>query len=215
VLYFKAKPVLVDCRCDTSNIDPDQIEKAITSKTKAIIPVHIAGQPCAMDRILEIARERNLKVIEDAAHALPTRYQGRMVGTIGDITCFSFYATKTITTGEGGMATTENPEWAERMRIMGLHGIGHDWKRFLRRFLVLRDPCIRAKYNLTDMAAALGSNSSRSVPVWSSGGAVRPTTRLQDVPGISVPYSAGSDTPGTCMSFSSNLERLCISRNEL
>ncbi len=99
VLYFKAKPVLVDCRRDTMNIDPDQIEKAITAKTKAIMPVHIGGQPCDMDRILEIARVRNLKVIEDAAHALPTRYRGRMVGTIGDITCFSFYATKTITTG--------------------------------------------------------------------------------------------------------------------
>jgi dTDP-4-amino-4,6-dideoxygalactose transaminase len=83
-----------------------------------------------MDRILEIAKTHNLKVIEDAAHPLPFRFQGKMVGTIGDITCFSFYATKTITTGEGGMSTTDNPEWAERMRIMSLHGISKDaWKR--------------------------------------------------------------------------------------
>jgi dTDP-4-amino-4,6-dideoxygalactose transaminase len=131
VLYFKARPVLVDCRPDTFNIDPDQLEKAISPKTKAIIPVHIGGQPCEMDRIQQIAQHYNLKVIEDAAHALPARYRGKMVGTIGDITCFSFYATKTITTGEGGMATTDNPQWGERMRIMSLHGISKDaWKRY-------------------------------------------------------------------------------------
>jgi len=131
VVHSKARPVLVDCQRDTLNIDPDQIEKAITPKTKAIIPVHFAGRPCEMNRILEIAKHYNLRVIEDAAHALPARYREKMVGTIGDITCFSFYAIKTITTGEGGMATTEKPEWAERMRIMSLHGISKDaWKRY-------------------------------------------------------------------------------------
>jgi perosamine synthetase len=158
VLYFKAKPVLVDCQQDTLNLDPDQMEEMITSKTKAIIPVHIAGQPCEMHRIMEIARHHHLKVIEDAAHALPARYQGKLVGTIGDITCFSFYATKTITTGEGGMATTENSDWMERMRIMGLHGISRDaWKRYTAEgswyYEIL---CPGYKYNLTDMAAALG-----------------------------------------------------------
>jgi len=121
VFYLKAKPVLVDCRPDTLNIDPEQIENAITSKTRAIIPVHFGGQPCEMDRILEIARQYKVKVIEDAAHALPASYRDKKVGAIGDITCFSFYATKTITTGEGGMATSENSEWAERMRMMSLH----------------------------------------------------------------------------------------------
>jgi dTDP-4-amino-4,6-dideoxygalactose transaminase len=101
-LYFKSRPVLVDCRRDTFNLDPDQIEQAITAKTKAIVPVHTAGQACDMDRILEIAIDHDLRVIEDAAHAFPARFQGKMIGTIGDITCFSFYATKTITTGEGG-----------------------------------------------------------------------------------------------------------------
>ena len=159
VLYFKAKPVLVDCEPDTLNLDPAKIEAAITPKTKAIVPVHMAGQPCDMDEILKIARKHNLRVIEDAAHALPASYKGRTVGTIGDITCFSFYATKTITTGEGGMVTTENSKWAERMRIMSLHGISHDaWKRYTKEgswYYEVLYPGF--KYNLTDLAAAIGS----------------------------------------------------------
>ena len=154
VVHSKARPVLVDCQRDTLNIDPDQIEKAITPKTKAIIPVHFAGRPCEMNRILEIAKHYNLRVIEDAAHALPARYREKMVGTIGDITCFSFYAIKTITTGEGGMATTENPEWGERMRIMSLHGISKDaWKRYGADgswYYEILHPGY--KYNLTDVA---------------------------------------------------------------
>ena len=159
VLYFKAKPVLVDCEGDTLNLDSAKIEAAITPRTKAIIPVHMAGQPCDMDGILKIARKHDLRVIEDAAHALPAAYRGRTVGTIGDITCFSFYATKTITTGEGGMATTENSKWAERMRIMSLHGISHDaWKRYTKEgswYYEVLYPGF--KYNLTDLAAAIGS----------------------------------------------------------
>ncbi len=158
VLYFKAKPVLVDCQRDTFNIDPTEIQAAVTPKTRAIIPVHMAGQPCAMDEIMSAAKKHNLRVIEDAAHALPAGYHGRRVGTIGDITCFSFYATKTITTGEGGMATTDNPEWAERMRIMSLHGISHDaWKRYTKEgswYYEVVAPGF--KYNLTDIAAAIG-----------------------------------------------------------
>ena len=158
VLYFKAKPVLVDCQSDTLNLDPDQIERAVTSRTKAIIPVHLAGQPCDMDRILDVTSRYNLKVIEDAAHALPAGYQGKRVGTVGDITCFSFYATKTITTGEGGMATTENGDWANRMRMMSLHGISLDaWDRYTDKgswyYEIIRPGY---KYNLTDIAAALG-----------------------------------------------------------
>jgi len=158
VLYFKAKPVLVDCLPDTLNVDPDCVARAITPKTKAIIPVHFGGQPCDMDSILEIARRHKLYVIEDAAHALPSNYRGKRVGTIGDITCFSFYATKTITTGEGGMATTQNPEWAARMRMMSLHGISHDaWKRYTKEgswYYEVLYPGF--KYNLTDIAAAIG-----------------------------------------------------------
>ena len=158
VLYFKAKPVLVDCRPNTFNIDPDLLERAITAKTKAIIPVHFGGQSCDMERILQIARKHKLYVIEDAAHALPAKYHGKTIGTIGDITCFSFYATKTITTGEGGMATTQNPEWAARMRMMSLHGISHDaWKRYTKEgswYYEVVQPGF--KYNLTDIGAAIG-----------------------------------------------------------
>jgi perosamine synthetase len=111
-----------------------------------------------MDAILEIARQHGLKVIEDAAHALPSRYKDKIVGTLGDITCFSFYATKTLTTGEGGMVTTENPEFAERMRMLSLHGISKDaWKRYSAegtwRYDILETGY---KYNLTDLQAALG-----------------------------------------------------------
>ena len=158
VLYFKARPVLVDCEPGTLNLDPNKIEQAVTSKTQAIIPVHMAGRPCAMNEILGIAKKHKLRVIEDAAHALPARYHDRAVGTIGDITCFSFYATKTITTGEGGMATTENSDWAKRMRMMSLHGISLDaWDRYTEKgswyYEVLRPGY---KYNMTDIAAALG-----------------------------------------------------------
>ena len=157
-LYLKAKPVLVDCALDSLNIDTRALERAITPRTKAIVPVHFAGQACDSEEILALARAAKLRVIEDAAHALPARDQGRMVGAIGDITCFSFYATKTITTGEGGMATTENPEWAERMRMLSLHGISHDaWKRYSSEgswyYEITR---VGYKYNLTDIAASLG-----------------------------------------------------------
>jgi dTDP-4-amino-4,6-dideoxygalactose transaminase len=158
VLYFKARPVLVDCAPGTFHIDPQQIERAITSRTKAIIPVHYAGHACDMDAILDIAQRHGLKVIDDAAHALPARYHGKMVGTLADISCFSFYATKTMTTGEGGMITTPNQEYAERIRMLSLHGISKDaWKRYTAegswRYDILE---MGYKYNLTDMQAAIG-----------------------------------------------------------
>jgi perosamine synthetase len=158
VLYLNAKPVLIDCQPDTLNIDSQQIEKHISPKTKAIIPVHMGGQPCEMDPILQIATRHRLTVIEDAAHALPAYYNGRKVGTIGDMTCFSFYATKTITTGEGGMLATHNQEFADRARIMSLHGISKDaWKRYTAEgswYYEIISPGY--KYNLTDIAAAIG-----------------------------------------------------------
>lgn len=158
VIHLKAKPVLVDSQRDTINMAPDEVDKAITAKTKAIIAVHYAGQPCDMDEILEIAHRYNLAVIEDAAHALPARYKGRMVGRIGNLTCFSFYATKTITTGEGGMVTTGRGEWAERIRMMSLHGISKDaWRRYTAEgswYYEIEAPGF--KYNLTDIAASIG-----------------------------------------------------------
>jgi dTDP-4-amino-4,6-dideoxygalactose transaminase len=165
VTYFGAKPVLCDIEENTHNIDVSKIENLITEKTKAIIPVHFAGQPCDMDEILNIAKKYNLFVIEDAAHALPSRYKGRMIGTIGDITCFSFYATKTLATGEGGMATTFNENYAKNMKINRLHGISRDaWDRYTLKgswYYEVVDNGL--KYNTTDINSALGLTQLKKV----------------------------------------------------
>ncbi len=158
VAYFDAVPVLVDCQRDTYNISPEGVAAAITPRTKAMIPVHYAGQACDLAELLELGRRHGVKVIEDAAHSLPAFYRGAPVGSIGDITCFSFYATKTLSTGEGGMITTNDAAAAERMRIMALHGISKDaWKRYTAEgswyYEILH---AGYKYNLTDIAAALG-----------------------------------------------------------
>ena len=158
VTYFGAKPVIVDVDPSTLTIDPQAVERAIGKRTKAIIPVHYAGQPCRMDALLGLASDYDLLIVEDAAHSLPATYQGKMVGTIGDLTAFSFYATKTLTTGEGGMITSENAEWADRLRTLRLHGISKDaWKRYAETgswYYEVSEPGF--KYNLTDPQAALG-----------------------------------------------------------
>ncbi len=160
VMHLGAKPVLVDVCADTLCIDPDQIERLITPKTKAIMPVHYGGHPADMDEIHAIARKHGIHVIEDAAHAIPTEYGGRRVGTISDLTCFSFYANKTMTTGEGGMVTTNDQQLADRVRLMSLHGISKDaWKRFSAEgswYYEILAPGY--KYNMTDINAALGLN---------------------------------------------------------
>lgn len=220
VLYFKARPVLVDCRPDTFNIDPDRIEQATTAKTKAIIPVHFGGQPCDMEPIQQIARAHGLTVIEDAAHALPASYQGKKVGTIGDITCFSFYATKTITTGEGGMATTDNPEWADRMRIMSLHGISHDaWKRYTKEgswYYEVIDPGF--KYNLTDIAAAIGIEQLKKCTAFRDSRARIARVydeAFADMPEVQTPVSRSNvEHAWHLYVIQLNLERVRITRNE-
>ena len=158
VCYFKANPVIVDVQKDSFNIDPVEIEKALTKRTKAIIPVHYGGNPCDMDEIISLSKIHNLKIIEDAAHALPARYKNKMIGTIGDVTCFSFYVTKTLATGEGGMLCTEDEEIAKRCSAMRLHGINSDaWKRYSDEgswYYEVVAPGF--KYNFTDIQAALG-----------------------------------------------------------
>lgn len=158
VVHTGATPVFADCERDTMNIDPAAVEAAITPKTKAILPVHFAGRPVDMDAISAIAKKRGLLVIEDAAHAIETVYHGKKVGSISDITCFSFYVTKNMTTGEGGMVTTSNPEIAKKVHIYGLHGMSADaWSRFSDKGYKHYDVIFPGfKYNLTDMAAALG-----------------------------------------------------------
>jgi len=158
VTYFGARPVLCDSVPRGFNIDPADAERRVTAKTRAIIPVHIAGEACDLDTLHAMARRHGLHVIEDAAHTLPAWYQGRRIGTISEMTAFSFYATKTITTGEGGMLATDNDQYAERAKMMRLHGIGGDaWKRYSKTgswFYEVQ----RAGYkmNLPDLLAAVG-----------------------------------------------------------
>lgn len=160
VRYLGAHPVFVDIDPATLNIDVSKIEAAITDKTKAIIPVHFAGLSCNMNSILQIARKHGLKVVEDAAHALPTRVNGKLIGTLeSDATVFSFYATKTITTGEGGMVVTHNPEIAARCRVMRLHGISRDaFDRYVSTKPAWQYEVVAPgyKYNMTDIAASMG-----------------------------------------------------------
>ena len=158
ICYLGARPVLADVDPATRNIDPAAIEDGITARTRAVVPVHIAGLPCDMDPILEIAKRHGLAVIEDAAHSLPASYRGRRIGTIGKATCFSFYATKNLTTAEGGMITTADPDLAERYRRLSLHGIDKSgWRRYefggSWHYEVSE---MGYKYNLTDVASAIG-----------------------------------------------------------
>ena len=168
VRYLGADPVLVDVEPITLNIDPGAIRAAITPRTKAIMPVHYAGLACRMDEILAIAREHGLKVVEDAAHALPTTWQGQLVGQLqSDVTVFSFYANKTITTGEGGMAVTRHPALAERMRVMRLHGMSRDaFDRFSAKTPAWYYEIVAPgfKYNMTDVAAAMGVEQLARLP---------------------------------------------------
>lgn len=158
VIHAGGTPVFADCEKDTMNIAPQDIEGKITNKTRAIIPVHFAGRPCNMDAIMSIAKRRKLKVIEDCAHAIETEYRGRKTGTFGDLGCFSFYATKNIVTGEGGMVITDNEEYANKIKVLGLHGMSKDaWKRFsdegYKHYQVVY---AGFKYNMMDIQAAIG-----------------------------------------------------------
>jgi dTDP-4-amino-4,6-dideoxygalactose transaminase len=167
VRYLGADPVLVDIDPSTFNIDPIKIEQAITPKTKAIIPVHFAGLACDMKAILNIALKHGLKVVEDAAHAIPTTSGGQLIGSLrSDATVYSFYATKTLATGEGGMVVTRDPEIAARCRVMRLHGISRDaFDRYSSKtpswYYEVVAPGF--KYNMTDIAASLGIHQLKKV----------------------------------------------------
>ncbi|GIV04867.1 MAG: spore coat polysaccharide biosynthesis protein SpsC [Fimbriimonadales bacterium] len=156
--YVGATPVLVDIAPQTANIDPNRIENAISARTRAIMPVHYGGLPCEMDAIMDIATRRNLKVLEDAAHASGAEYNGRKIGAIGHATAFSFYANKNMTTGEGGMITTHDAELADQCRILSLHGISRDaWKRYTAAGSWYYEvQALGFKYNMPDVLAAIG-----------------------------------------------------------
>lgn len=158
VIHTGAKPVFVDIDPVTMNIDAKKIREKITSRTKAIIPVHIAGHPCEMDEIMAIALENNLFVLEDAAHAVYTQYKGKLIGSIGNATAFSFYATKNLVTGEGGMVTTDDEELYNKIRVMSTHGMSRNaWNRYAEAgswYYEILSPGY--KDNMSDIMAGLG-----------------------------------------------------------
>jgi dTDP-4-amino-4,6-dideoxygalactose transaminase len=156
VLYCGGKPRFVDIDMKTYNIDPDKIEKKITRKTKAIIPVHTFGQPADMAPIMEIAQEYGLKVIEDAACAFGAKYNNKFAGTIGDIGCFSFHARKGITTGEGGMVVTADKEIAEKVRRLSVFGMQSAWTREQSAFTIPIFTDLGYNYKMSDITAAFG-----------------------------------------------------------
>jgi dTDP-4-amino-4,6-dideoxygalactose transaminase len=157
ICHRGARPVFVDVQPDTQNIDPALVEAAVTSRTKAILPVDFAGQPPDMDALKRVAARHGLPIIEDAAHSIGAEYRGLRVGSLADLTAFSFYATKNITSGEGGALTTNNAAWAERIQVMSLHGISRDaWKRYTEAGHHHYDILYPGyKYNMFDLQAAL------------------------------------------------------------
>lgn len=155
--HVGAKPIFVDVSSDTLNIDPVNIRRAITPRTRAILPVHYSGHPVDMDAVMSIAKQHELVVIEDAAHALPARYKGRLIGSFDNPAAFSFYATKNLTTAEGGMLTG-SPEFIEKARVVSLHGMSRDaWQRYGKGGSWFYEVILPGfKYNMTDIQAAIG-----------------------------------------------------------
>lgn len=158
VIHAGGKPIFAECHRDTMNIDPKDIARKISPKTKAIIPVHFAGRPCEMDAILDLAQAQHIKIVEDCAHAIEGEYHEKKLGTLGDLGCFSFYVTKNIVTGEGGLVITNNEDYADKIKIFALHGMSQDaWRRFsdigYKHYQVVS---AGFKANMMDIQAAIG-----------------------------------------------------------
>ena len=165
IVHAGGIPVFADIDPETLNIDPQSVERAINSRTKAILPVHFGGLPCKLDELKQIAIENKLTIVEDAAHAVGSRYHGKMIGGTGNLTCFSFYANKNLTTGEGGMVVTNDEEQAKMLSVYRLHGLSGDaWQRYHSHRLILSDVVYPGfKYNMTDMQASLGIHQLRKL----------------------------------------------------
>jgi dTDP-4-amino-4,6-dideoxygalactose transaminase len=165
IIHAGATPVIVDVDPLTMNMNPERVNSVLSPKTRAILPVHFAGRPCEMDALCDIAKQHNLKIIEDCAHAIETEYKGLKTGTIGDFGCFSFYVTKNVITGEGGMVLTRREEDAARIKMLALHGMSKDaWKRFsdegYKHYYVVE---CGFKYNMMDLQAAMGIHQLKRV----------------------------------------------------
>lgn len=168
IIHAGGTPVLADIDSSTMNIDPKEIEAAITPRTKAVIPVHFAGRPCDMEAIVEICQRRSILLIEDCAHAIESTYKGQHVGGFGSFGCFSFYVTKNLVTGEGGMVLTKDRKAIDRIKILALHGMTKDaWKRFgddgFRHYQVVE---AGFKYNMMDVQAAIGLNQLKRIEAY-------------------------------------------------
>jgi dTDP-4-amino-4,6-dideoxygalactose transaminase len=192
IVHSGARPVLADVSSDTLNLDPRDVARKVTPRTKAVVPVHFAGHPASMDELNELAAEHGLKMVDDAAQALPASHRGRAIGTIGDATAFSFYATRSLTTGDGGMMTTSNADLADRMWTRRLHGVRWEngGKRGARRGYDVTYPGF--KYNMTDIAAAIGLVQLRRLPALHERRreiAARYTNLLAEVPELRLPNS--------------------------
>ena len=199
IRYLGADPVFADIDERTLNISPESIEKAITPKTKAIMPVHVGGLPCDMDAILAIAKKHGLKVVEDAAHAFPVRYKDRMIGALdSDAAVYSFYATKTITTGEGGMVVTKNKDMVKRIKTMRLHGIDRDaYDRYTSEKPAWYYEIVAPgyKYNMSDIMASMGIHQLKKAERMKARRreiAMRYTEALQRLP-LTLPYLPAED----------------------
>ncbi len=168
IIHAGATPVIVDVDPATGNIDPAAVAAAITPRTRAVLPVHFAGRACPMDALLALAERHGLLIIEDCAHAIETQYRGRPAGTMGQFGCFSFYVTKNVVTGEGGMVLTDDAAAAARIKVLALHGMSADaWKRFgddgYKHYYVTE---AGFKYNMMDIQAAMGRTQLRKVEVY-------------------------------------------------
>lgn len=168
IIHAGGTPVLADVNPVSMNIEPDQIEAKITPKTRAILPVHFAGRPCDMDALMNIAKRHNLKIIEDCAHAVEAEYKGFKTGTFGDFGCFSFYVTKNIITGEGGIVLAKREEDIFRIKVLGLHGMSKDaWKRFsdegYKHYSIVE---CGFKYNMMDLQAAIGIHQLQRIELY-------------------------------------------------
>ena len=196
VIHAGATPVLVDVQPDTFNIDIDDVRRKLTPRTKAVIPVHFAGRPCDMTNLLRVVRDHDLQIIEDCAHAIEADYEGQRVGTFGTIGVLSFYSTKNVVTGEGGMVLTNSAEIAAKIKVMALHGMSADaWKRFsddgYKHYEVVE---VGFKYNMMDLQAAIGLHQiqrvesywNKRVGIWN-----RYSDALADLPvGLPAPIGA-------------------------
>jgi dTDP-4-amino-4,6-dideoxygalactose transaminase len=220
IVHAGATPVLVDCDRTAMNLDPSLLESKITQRTKAVIVVHMGGRSCEMDPILQMARQHRLKVIEDCAHAIETTYRGRPAGLLGDAGCFSFYPTKSLTTGDGGMVISQDRDLIERIKLLSYNGVATNaWTRFAGETVGYEVRAPGFKYNMTDLEAALGlpqlplleERWRQRERLW-----IAYNERLTGLP-LSLPEAGSRENRHACHLYAPllQLEQLSVTRREI